>query len=1518
MNPYNIGDLTDPNLTAPGIKRGIGINGAAAANRYNASAWSTSILDADDYFEFTLTANSGFEINLVSFVYAGQLSSGTANFSLRSSVDGYSNNIGSPNATGASIDLSGPDFQTLACTITFRFYVYGVSASTTTYSINDFIFNGAVTASGAPKLVISNAGTAATGNIELGASAVILSAFTISSNTSQTLSSVTISSGGNATAADINNVRILYDVNGNGIIDALETTSISGAGISLSNDMLFSLSGQTFNCSRRYLIVADVLQTATPGHFVSTSVSTSTSITSTVSNTAGSAMGNLQTIAFSTGTADYFKSNTAAGNWNVAGSWQSSHNGTNWYNATAAPTSGASRIEVLNGHTISITTSGVSMTNTFVKSGAALAISSNDAYTVGGTGTQLTIENGGVLFVNFSSTNIPPILGNGERLVKTGGKVWIGPLLNDGKTIGNAYAHASTSKFTYEDASVFEWANPLVMLSNTADEVYFKTINSTDLPIFRISVTPGYYFGGSGTNVFNCTWEANANCGFAGSGTKTIRGGFRGNATIWQTGGALILPNSSSVLDGNITMNIVSSGLRFTNGAIIPTGANVKITSSPEDQTINKQSGSLLINGALDITDLQIANSSGDVTISGTGKLKTSNIQGFSGTGATIASGTINLVNGSTIELNRLGNQAIQLSPDPFYKNLVLSGSGTKTPSSAFNPVGMVTIKDNVSFDCTGKNVGDGSTGLAMADNSILIVSTTGTQPSMAALPYNLAGGTIKFSGSNSTSENIRSESYYNIEVFGTNVKNSAGNIFIKDQGSFTIKAGGIFEMSDNSIVGLSGSQAFIVESNGIFRCAVQPGFNGPAAFPNSPAVRDNIDILALQPNSTIAYSRSTPNQVSGDQLITNTLPYQNLVISGTGTKTAPPGTLNILGNFQKTGTSFFNHNNGTVLFNGTAGQSFSNSSGFPVLFNNVTNSNTGTGLTINSDSCAIAGELLLSPGSNLNLGSGNIILKSTFNRTANVGTISTALINYPGSGRFIVERFINHVGKWQFLATPTVGQTIAQSWQEGTSFPAGFGTQITSPLYPAGGFDDYTISPSMKSFDNATNTWIGITSTGAPVNNAKGYMLFVRGDRTAALSSTSAAPTILRTAGKIYQPNVTADVPPVTYVPANSYESVGNPYASPVSISNLFTSGFVNLETSIAVWDPSMYGYYGVGGYQTLSSADPKPVPGGTSLYPSGIDFTSIQSGQAFFVKAVAAPGSITFSEGLKSNVSRLTNIASEHIGLEPGITNHFFSAHHSVHRQYFRTSLLTPGGIIADGNSVVFDKKFEDAIDRYDASKLYNSGENFGMLRQGRWLAVEARSPIRKIDTIFYAMYNLRRQEYKLLFAPENMTDLSLSAYLVDNYLGSRTPLSLTDSSFVNITINADAASAKPDRFYVIFVPRKIFTPVPAPKPIVPELSETFPIKGQEADMASISVYPNPVAGLQLQLQLFGLPKGSYGLQVNNHHGQVVYSNTLQIIQVKECKQFKLPSSVAAGQYLLIVTGAGRLSKTMQLVIQ
>jgi Secretion system C-terminal sorting domain len=145
-NPFIEGQTVDPNLTVSGIGRGSGISGTSAANRYNASGWTTATTsDAADYFEFVLTPAAAHRINFVSFVYTSQASgTGPTAVAFRSSLDGFTADIGTPSIVGTTIDLSGAAYQSISAAITFRFYAFAAGAAAGTFSINDFTFNGAV------------------------------------------------------------------------------------------------------------------------------------------------------------------------------------------------------------------------------------------------------------------------------------------------------------------------------------------------------------------------------------------------------------------------------------------------------------------------------------------------------------------------------------------------------------------------------------------------------------------------------------------------------------------------------------------------------------------------------------------------------------------------------------------------------------------------------------------------------------------------------------------------------------------------------------------------------------------------------------------------------------------------------------------------------------------------------------------------------------------------------------------------------------------------------------------------------------------------------------------------------------------------------------------------------------------------------------------------------------------------------------------------------------------------------
>ena len=166
-NPYTTGQVLNANITSTGIGRGAGTAQSAANDRYNVSGVnSTSLanaITANDYFEFSITPNACKEIDFTSLVYTSQISTGGINLALRSSVNAYATDIAtSTSTTGATFSLTDASLQNITSNITFRLYVWGATAGGTTFSINEFTFNG--TATSTPTVGVSaNVTTLCTG-----------------------------------------------------------------------------------------------------------------------------------------------------------------------------------------------------------------------------------------------------------------------------------------------------------------------------------------------------------------------------------------------------------------------------------------------------------------------------------------------------------------------------------------------------------------------------------------------------------------------------------------------------------------------------------------------------------------------------------------------------------------------------------------------------------------------------------------------------------------------------------------------------------------------------------------------------------------------------------------------------------------------------------------------------------------------------------------------------------------------------------------------------------------------------------------------------------------------------------------------------------------------------------------------------------------------------------------------------------------------------------------------------------
>jgi hypothetical protein len=151
-NPYNTGSLTVTGITATGIGRAAALTSVNSNDRFNASGYPSGGLDLNEYLELTLSADNGNQINFNSIYFTLEKSAtGPVQFAVRSSVNNYGSNITTFSAAanvadtrGVFVDLSGAAYQGLTGTVRFRIYGYNAPAAAGTASINDFVFNGAV------------------------------------------------------------------------------------------------------------------------------------------------------------------------------------------------------------------------------------------------------------------------------------------------------------------------------------------------------------------------------------------------------------------------------------------------------------------------------------------------------------------------------------------------------------------------------------------------------------------------------------------------------------------------------------------------------------------------------------------------------------------------------------------------------------------------------------------------------------------------------------------------------------------------------------------------------------------------------------------------------------------------------------------------------------------------------------------------------------------------------------------------------------------------------------------------------------------------------------------------------------------------------------------------------------------------------------------------------------------------------------------------------------------------------
>lgn len=707
-------------------------------------------------------------------------------------------------------------------------------------------------------------------------------------------------------------------------------------------------------------------------------------------------------------------------------------------------------------------------------------------------------------------------------------------------------------------------------------------------------------------------------------------------------------------------------------------------------------------------------------------------------------------------------------------------------------------------------------------------------------------------------------------------------------------------------------------------------------------------------------------NTTGNNPTLPGSITVGSLFLASGSKLTIGSNTLTINGRVTGTGTITGSANSNITISDAAGTLNFDQTSAATRSLNNLT-LNDGSSATLGS-ALDIYGAISLTTAS-LNLNARSLTLKSTVSGTARIGNLTGSTLS--GATNVTVERYVSDVGRraWRLLAVPVTGsQTIRQAWQENGILAANLGTNITSQLYTgSNGFDASSNSSSILTHNQGGAggpSWSGtLANTNSTLLTAyPGYLLFVRGDRNATAGNALHAPTVLRATGTIRQGTQSAVTVSAT---GTGYTLVGNPYPSPIDFEAI--SGTANLNQNYYLWDPTLTGNYGYGGYRLVQRTAPNTyqqtpvVLGGPVVDPT---IRYIHSGQAFFLKATGSNASVVFTEAAKAASTSIVNPFVGFVGDQQLVVNLL------IEDTVQHTTALV------DGIRVQFnDNYLNNGTD--DIPKISNSNENLSVLVDGIRVIVVNRPLISSNDTLFLNMTGTRIRNYRLQVGTFDLAQTNLSAILVDNFLGKTTPLNLSIINEIPFTVNADPASSASNRFMILFAPGArlplSFTSIKAYRQQEQvnvewkvsaqsnihhydlersanginfiKISETAAngINGSNADYSatdlnplagenyyrirsfsnsgeikisqnakvtmlnsdpSITVYPNPVRESSLGLLFAEMGKGSYQIRMLNIMGQVVLTQTIAHPGGSASLAVPLNSSTGKGLFRLEIT--------------
>jgi hypothetical protein len=381
----------------------------------------------------------------------------------------------------------------------------------------------------------------------------------------------------------------------------------------------------------------------------------------------------------------------------------------------------------------------------------------------------------------------------------------------------------------------------------------------------------------------------------------------------------------------------------------------------------------------------------------------------------------------------------------------------------------------------------------------------------------------------------------------------------------------------------------------------------------------------------------------------------------------------------------------------------------------------------------------------------GNLLLVSDASGTARIGTIGASA---DITGNVTVQRYVPAVTRRSRTLSSPVSNFAFNQYIDDMYLSGAGGATNGFDASPANGNSIFTYQ---ESNGGSGRGWKAITHIDNTLDAGLGALVFVRGDRNIG-SQWYAAPYPSQnevTIDYASQPINKGDVSPaVTYTSTGSaaddgWNLLGNPYPSPIDWTLLTKQ---NLGPFYYTFDPLTGSYV---------------ADDGTAL---------IASGQAFFVQAIAASPSITFTESAKAS----------------GTPVNYFKT-----QQCKIAITMTRDNLNSDKAWLVLK---QDASRGYvpseDALKFTNSLINLSFYIDSNTAAQVNASPINAQADTFMLNTSAPAGSYWLKFANLASVSSALHIYLYDRVTQELTDLRLTDS----IAFVIPAANHDQNRFSII----------------------------------------------------------------------------------------------------------------------